>query len=705
MTLKISCIKLIREDIRHRGWAAALSSIVLLLMMPVYTVLYLSKFSGVTPGSSELAYLVSCFPGMFNGSNVPIFAAGIGALAVLLALTGFGYIHSREKLDLYHSLPVRRSRWFVAVYLSGLLMFLVPYIICSALTMAAGASKGIMSPGLAADCASAVLAGILAWLVIYTACVFAVMLTGRTAIGLLASLVVIVLPFMMFFLLSSLQTAFFESYYTLETPLSQRLADYLSPLGIFSSLITLSGNGELGVSVPAAAVILTAVLFTAALFLYRAYPSEAAGNALAFPLISPVVKVVVCIPASLFAGLMAQTLIGITDSSWICLMSLLAALVICGIIEFLYTMDLRTLLKGWRSSLISIGAVLAILSIFRFDLLGYDTYMPDEDRLEGISFYPDSFSGYFSYPDEALPSESSLGYYVPVKDMDLVYTLAQSGIQNLKDGLTPDMFYSADETDIPEGYLPAVFRYRTSGGRTVLRQYTVSKKETEETLTQLLEDQEYRKQLFPVFHVDRDKVVSLQISDIYGQNTNLNLDRQQMDALLDAYENDVMKVSADTLINGKPIGELIVELPYTETDTETGVTDTASSYNSARNTFLLPMLYIYPGYDDTMALLQEYGCPLSTEIDPADVSSVMLSLSQSTIDSGSYDDMLHALSDTAELEEYEESTDITVTSEEDIALVLDQVDGYYIGILDLGSASMDYVNIYYKDGNFYGYSF
>ena len=47
MTLKISCIKLIREDIRHRGWAAALSCIALFLLMPVYALLYMSTFSDI----------------------------------------------------------------------------------------------------------------------------------------------------------------------------------------------------------------------------------------------------------------------------------------------------------------------------------------------------------------------------------------------------------------------------------------------------------------------------------------------------------------------------------------------------------------------------------------------------------------------------------------------------------------------------------
>ena len=37
MISKISYIKLIREDIRHRGWLAALSGVLLFLSMPVYT--------------------------------------------------------------------------------------------------------------------------------------------------------------------------------------------------------------------------------------------------------------------------------------------------------------------------------------------------------------------------------------------------------------------------------------------------------------------------------------------------------------------------------------------------------------------------------------------------------------------------------------------------------------------------------------------
>ena len=49
MTSKISYIKLIREDIRHRGWLAALTGIGLFLGMPVYTMLYIDSWFGGSP--------------------------------------------------------------------------------------------------------------------------------------------------------------------------------------------------------------------------------------------------------------------------------------------------------------------------------------------------------------------------------------------------------------------------------------------------------------------------------------------------------------------------------------------------------------------------------------------------------------------------------------------------------------------------------
>ena len=431
MTSKtISYIKLIRADIKHRGWLLALTSIVLFLAMPVYTMLFLSTY---TDSASDL---IAYFPGLINGNNLRSLAGAIAVLAVLTALTGFGYIHSRERLDFFHSLPVKRTTWFATTYLSGLIIFLVPYMICSILTIIAGAVNGLMTARLVQYSAVAALGGILAFFVIYNASVFAVMVTGRTVTGLLAALAVIVYPTMIFALASSLELAFFKSYYSydLSSTLPQKLASYLSPYELFSSLITEGATGSLHVGPAAAAILISALLIICAVLLYRIYPSEAAGNSIAFPAVAPVLKVLICIPTALFVSLAVQKLMLLDGTGWIFLLSLLAAVILCAVIEFIYTLDLKQLLRGWKSSLIAVAGVMAVLCIFRFDLLGYDTYIPNEDKVEAICFRPDSFSYYFSYPDLEYPFESELGYFAPKEETDVLYTLARSGIENLETG-------------------------------------------------------------------------------------------------------------------------------------------------------------------------------------------------------------------------------------------------------------------------------
>ena len=79
MTLKISCIKLIREDIRRRGWFAALTCVVLVFMMPIYDLLYISNF---TDGASRYYIyndLPILFPGLLNGHSFqPLMAVVAG---------------------------------------------------------------------------------------------------------------------------------------------------------------------------------------------------------------------------------------------------------------------------------------------------------------------------------------------------------------------------------------------------------------------------------------------------------------------------------------------------------------------------------------------------------------------------------------------------------------------------------------------------
>lgn len=376
MISKISYIKLIREDIRHRGWLAALSGVLLFLSMPVYTLIYLDSYSEDPEVLKEFA---DTFSGFINGYNSAFLIILIGILAFAVGISGFQFMHKKEKLDFYHGLALKRHQLFAISYLAGLFLFLIPYIVCTVLTILVGAVKGIMTLSLAGECFLTMGTGILAFLLIYHTCIFAGMLTGRSVTMFLGTLVIGVYPSLVLTLLPSLRDAFFQTTYNVHDSIPEKLSEYLSPFPLFIRMLE-QNNSYSNVFMITAALVLIVLLLAASIMLYRIYPSESAGNALAFKFTPPVFKVLISIPTAVFISLLVKSFIGASGTKWIIILSMLAIVLLCGLIEFIYWQDLKMLLKGWRSSVIAIGFVAVLLAVFQFDFTGYDTYLPKEKK-------------------------------------------------------------------------------------------------------------------------------------------------------------------------------------------------------------------------------------------------------------------------------------------------------------------------------------
>ena len=711
MTSKISYFKLIGEDIRHRSWFAALAGVGLFLLMPVYTLLWLDSFLNSFPGYTSRSEMIQEFlqavPGLISGERNSLLPAVFAVLAVMAALSGFSWLHSREKLDFFHSLPVKRLQWFAITCISGLVMFLVPYVLCSALVVAVVASRGAMSISLVLHCAAAVGNGVLAYLLIFLASTLAVMLTGRTVTALLAAIVITVYPFLALSLFTSLQSVFFDSFYLSSGSITNQLASWLSPVVLFESLTSSAGSAT--PSVFLAAAVMSAVLLAAAAILYRFYPSEAAGNALSFPAAAPIFKILVCIPASLFLSLMVQTFIGTSGAQWTIGLSLLIVVILCALTEFIYHQDLKLLWKGWRSSLISIAGTALILVFLQFDLAGYDTWLPEGDRLESIAFRPDTFLSYFQYQTD-YRDESPAEQVIYTENTEILRDLASSGIDNLEKGITPRVFNEASvDSEITQNYVNTAFFYRMKSGRIVRRQYCVSASAAEDALVRLCEDESYRRSLFPVFGINRETVHSLGLSDAYGIEEVLKLTEEQRNDLLDAYEKDILNADVRQMNSVSPLGELFIHLPdpalISTYDPKIAADSAQPGSSSSPETITLNGFYIYPGYENTLSCLEKYGYTLRTEIIPEDVERIELHISTDSLQSARYSDILSQLSDSAEYYMYDDVEEqITVTSKEDIKILLEHLHPWYSCPVRRDESMADYANIEFtNDSGYYGF--
>ena len=652
MTSKISYSKFIQENIRRRSWLFAVSLILMLSMRTLWTAMRIETLLGSSnyaPKIDAVALENLHFAGFLNGFENPLFAVLVLLLALCCAVSGFSYLHKSEECDFFHSLPLTRKQLFLISYSSGLIIFLIPYLLACIGTIATAYAMGIGSCISIADCLLSMLGCILGFLILYHAAIVAMMLTGKLISGILAALVLYVYAEMIATLSNALPSHFFDTYHAVANGSRVLIGRFLSPIGLYSHLSAQTGWFEgkeqlsLLLSDLFAAAVWILLTFTAAYFLYRKRASETAGTALSYPFLAGWVKVLAVVPAALTLGLFVASFYGNNSDTWVILISLISVVLLCGITEFIYHTDLRQITNGKVSSLLSIVTVAGILTILHFDLFGYNTWLPKESELKSIAFTANSFSNYFTYYNDingtksyGLLDEKELQMTAP----DPLLKLAEDGVQNYKNGIKTEDIYD----EYADDYMQISVRFTPKHGLPVYRDYAVSKGIMLDSLETLCKNETYRKELFPVFQIDTDKVSAVKLADIYQVPQTLSLSSEQKTTLFDAYKQDILKTDIQILQTEYPIAELTAEFPGIYDAGDPGF---ENSMGSASLVAPISQMYIYESFTNTLDLLNEYGYTIRREIALSDVQHMDL---ESTPD-GSEPTTLQAITDPEEMQD------------------------------------------------------
>ena len=189
-------LKGMREDLRHKVWMVALSLLGSFLTLPVvwllrYSDVDMSVVNGQITVMTSQEYekaLTETINNMaaFFGQELMLSASVIAILgAVVTGLEAFHYLQQKSMVDTYHSLPVSRTQLFGIKYINGLLIWLVPYLLCSVLALAlsgvllarVGGGGGI--PRLILETGKNTLVLVIAFLLVYHMMLLATMLTGN----------------------------------------------------------------------------------------------------------------------------------------------------------------------------------------------------------------------------------------------------------------------------------------------------------------------------------------------------------------------------------------------------------------------------------------------------------------------------------------------------------------------------------------------
>ena len=184
MTSKISFLKLMQEDAKRRNWMLVFLTVLFFVCYPVLMMIGLDNMMTVNDAWRERVALEVLAPGNIGMALVMTVAAA------MIAASEFAYLHSKEKMDLYYSIPVRRKKLFMSGYMTGFLMFVGIFVASEILAVLVAAAKGVSPSLLWLPFLKGSVLHIIEFLFIYSAAAFAMLFTGNTVIAVFGMMVI-----------------------------------------------------------------------------------------------------------------------------------------------------------------------------------------------------------------------------------------------------------------------------------------------------------------------------------------------------------------------------------------------------------------------------------------------------------------------------------------------------------------------------------
>lgn len=607
MTSKSSFLVSMKENNKRRIWVWVISFLGQLILYPGVLAVYLSRISFQNAeGSYKLPehYKIALQEAATDALGFkPLCMWPIAILGILIAVQGFSYLYDRKKVDMYHSVPVPAKRRFAVIYVNGLLIYVVPALFSILIAVLMAAAQGSMTGRGMAECGLAAVLNLLYFLVVYHTAILAVMLTGNVVITGFASVILLGIAYVAGTLLLALRNNFFDtasSFFTDFYFVGSVVVEYDQKIYLLKQMPLLSDIVKMILPVYgkwfAAALLFGALAYIA----YRKRPAEAAGKAMAFHGLKPVVKIIVSVVAGLMAGwiIYDATYYNATLTG----LGMIGGAVLCGIVmEAIYEADIRGVLKHLVSTGIAAAAAAFLFCIFQFDLLGYDSYVPEAEEIESYVLDIGPYQNYWEWCDE----DESIRYigdsqymldHMFLTDTDAICELARKG-----QGLI-----SIEDTAGKDCRSVNVL-YRLKSGREVERFLWVDFDDAsnEELLNRIVGTQEYRDGFYLLANESVETAFTEMEREWQVTYTNgtieTSLPASESGRLREMWLKDMEQFDFTLAHNNRPCGKLVWDI-------EDG--------------YISMAVPVYDSFLNTLTVLDEYQAYYPVELRAEDVLSL-----------------------------------------------------------------------------------
>ena len=585
MTSKNLYFKLMREDWKNRLWAPALIALACFFAYPVLLAFLAGKAlrdwetaeKALQWFSKEAVSWIS-----FENGVAVVFVV---VVSLVCGLSSFFYLNSRSRVDFYHSIPVRRETLFLVHYVDGILMPAIPYALALAVSVIVCAANGVSMDLLCGTAVSAYVLHMIYYILCYTTVVIASMLTGHLVIGFFGSMVLMFYVPLAAGLIDNFFVSFFLSYYYQDKDTLTETFSRISPVMEYVHTVSLYMDKKPVVLAASGAVTASVILAAAALFLYKKRRSEAAGKAMAFAVSQPIVRVLITVLAGLGMGDFFWSLQ--QSNGWMAFGVVCGSVIAHCVIESIYHFDFRKLFSHKGQLALSTFAALAILFAFRFDVFGYDTYLPSAGKVQYASVDISSLNNWVSYGKvvedqemyghrmlysyESESSEPYMAQHMQSTDVETILNFAAAGIEEnrfrknewthpgaMEMTVTDEMAVPAEMSENSETtrYTTATVTYTLKSGRKVSRNYTINMTKSYELIKKIWQDEAYQKAAYPLLAADADAFVNVRYrqSRSKGDQSLKNLTAEERQELLSTYQQEFSGMTLDQMKEEMPVG-------------------------------------------------------------------------------------------------------------------------------------------------------
>ncbi len=653
MTSKNLFFKLMKEDGKRRIWAVALASLGFFFFYPVVAAFmageiksYSDYAQGLIKYNKQLSNWLSFHCGM------TVFLMMVSSL--ICGLSSFSFLSSKSKVDFYHGIPVRREKLYVANFLNGILILAVPYGICLALAVAVGIVNGGDPGALCQVAVSSYFLHLTYYVLCYSVVVVASMLTGHLVVCFLGAIVLTFYVPMAIMLANAYYEVFFWTFESNNGIWAQGMR--ISPVVEYIYQVVQHAQGTLSVWDACKAWAVSLLLAASGCFLYRKRPSEAAGKAMAFSVSRPIIRILLAVLSALGLGIFFWS---IRNSMGWAIFGILCGGAICHcVVEIIYHFDFKKLFSHKLQLVFCLALSCGVLVVFRYDLLGYDRYLPQASQVKEASVCVDTLNQWVSYGSTQLgkdgeytwEGESSWGYaqdYMHYQDVENLLDIATEGVRQTEEKRR--MYHSQNRYD----YRPAMDEgqeswmgsqvkicYVMNSGRKVYRSYYIQFDDSlRPAMERLYSNGQYQRGTFPVLDLTADQVAAIRYRGQHNKEIYLGrLTDAEKKRFLETFQREFARLDMETMRQEAPVGLIrfagVLDEEAKQKERERDKVEDFYSqyeYNESGGYYEYATVYsrysiedfypIYPSFTGTLECLKERGIQ-AEYIDSLDVREV-----------------------------------------------------------------------------------